>query len=162
MKFHPATLARTLCRLALALCAAAPAAYAQDAPATPPAVSAQTSLAREAAMEMVTAYRQTRGEGMLQAEERCWREARASTKRPAPAALGCARLMIAAGIVDQALQITEGRGPTPAFAPDVQRRRFLERTTLMGLNQQAAQSILERAVAEIPAMVEGLSLAGVR
>lgn len=142
--------------VALLLVAVQPA-FAQAAPD-----AGATSLAREAAMEMVTAYRQTRGEGMLQAEERCWREARASTKRPAPAALGCARLMIAAGIVDQALQITEGRGPTPAFAPDVQRRRFLERTTLMGLNQQAAQSILERAVAEIPAMVEGLSLAGVR
>lgn len=144
---------------AVALLALLPPAVAQ-APATAPAP--QTSLAREAAMEMVTAYRATRGEGMLQAEERCWREARASTKPPAPAALGCARLMIAGGLMDQAMQISERRGPVAAFAPALQRERFLERTAAMGLTREASQSVLERAVREMPALVEGLSLAGVR
>jgi len=113
-------------------------------------------------MEMVTAYRASRGEGMLQAEERCWREARASTKPPAPAALGCARLMIAGGLLDQAMQISERRGPVAAFAPALQRQRFLERTAAMGLKADASQAVLERAVREMPALVEGLSLAGVR
>lgn len=144
--------------LSLALALGAAAAAAQPAQQTP----TRTSLASEAAIEMVNHYRLGRGDGMLQAEERCWTEARASRKSPQIQALGCARLMISGGVIDQAMQISERRGPLPAFDPAVQRQRFLQRTSAMGLNAETAQQVLTRAASEIPQIVEGLSLAGLR
>lgn len=137
-------------------------AFALLAPLLAIAQAPSTSLAREAAVEMMNHYRFARGAGMLQAEERCWTEARTSRKSPQLQALGCARLMIAGGVIDQAMQVSERRGPVAAFDPAVQRQRYLDRTAAMGMTQPEAQQVLQKAAAEIPAIVEGLSLTGVR
>lgn len=123
---------------------------------------APTSLAKESAKEMLTAYRFNRAEGMLATEDRCWREAKASRKAPAVSALGCARLLIAGGVIDQAMQVTEQRGPVAAFAPAIQRTRYMERAAGLGMTPAAAQDVLVKAVNDIPLIIEGLSEAGLR
>lgn len=132
---------------------AAPLALAQPA---------QSPAARETAIELVQVYRLHRAAGLVDAEERCWREARTGGKNPQLQALQCVRVLIAGGLIDQAMQISEARGPTPALTGPVQRQRFLERTAAMGLDTQAANRIMQLGVQELPSLIEGLAEAGVR
>jgi hypothetical protein len=148
---------RTRHALAAALCAAA----ALLMTAAPPAL-AQTSLARETAVDMAQVYRTQRAAGLVDAEERCWTEARQSAKAPQHQALQCVRVLLAGGIIDQAMQISERRGPTPALTGQLQRQRFLARTAAMGLDEPTANRIMALGVREIPLIIEGLDQAGIR
>jgi hypothetical protein len=130
---------------------------------SPPAAAQPASpLARETAIEMVQVYRLQRAAGLVDAEERCWTEARQSAKNQQLQALQCVRVLIASGVIDQAMQISEGRGPTPALTGPNQRARFLARTAAMGMDTAAADRIMRLGVQELPAIINGLAESGVR
>lgn len=146
-------LLRPLLPLLAALALAAPPALAQPA---------QSQQARETAIEMAQVYRLNRAAGLVDAEERCWAEARTSAKDRPRQALQCVRVLIASGVIDQAMQISEGRGPTPALTGPNQRARFLERTAAMGMDTAAANRVMQLGVQELPSIINGLAEAGIR
>lgn len=127
-----------------------------------PAALAQPSMARETAAEMLQVYRVFRAKGLVDAEERCWAEAKLSAKSPQQQALQCVRVLISGGIIDQAMQISERRGPTPALTGPIQRERFLARTAAMGMDERTANGVMALGLREMPLIVEGLQQAGLR
>lgn len=119
------------------------------------AVAAHAATPEEVAQRSLNAYKQGKGAAMLAVENACWKAATKTTVLP------CAHAMIAGGMIDQAMQQLERRGPLVAFSPALQRQRFFKETTRLGLSNDDAQAVLEEAMQfGMPLIYKGLAEGG--
>lgn len=105
------------------------------------------------------AYQKGKHAAVLSLERNCWDQPEA---RREPGAGVCARMMVAAGVMDLALQRTERRGGMPGFDVRSQINRMEVALKTAGHDRETSARIAVGAFKDQDQLTAGLLLAGMR